>query len=91
MRGPARSAGLAALQSFLESGFDTFRGMRGAGEFLSTIAREASDNAEGFAESDYALGDFLDRFGPRLAHFNGVMQLFSQLGAQPPADKPAGG
>jgi len=60
-------------------------------EFLSTIAQEASDNAEGFAESDYALGDFLDRFGPRLAHFNGVMQLFSQLGAQPPADKPAGG
>jgi hypothetical protein len=60
-------------------------------EFLATIAREASDNAEGFTDSDYALGDFLDRFGPRLAHFNGVMQLFSQLGAQPPADKPAGG
>lgn len=58
-------------------------------EFLSTIAREASENAEGFTESDYALGDFLDRFGPRLAHFNGVMQLFAQLGAQPPADKPA--
>jgi hypothetical protein len=38
MRGPARAAGLAALQSFLEAGFDTFRDMRGAGEFLSTIA-----------------------------------------------------
>ena len=60
-------------------------------EFLSTIAREAAENAEGFTDSDYALGDFLDRFGPRLAHFNGVMQLFSQLGAQPPAEKPAGG
>lgn len=41
MRGPAQMAGLGALQSFLESGFDTFRAMRGAGEFLATVkARE---------------------------------------------------
>lgn len=37
MRGPAQMAGLGALQSFLESGFDTFRAMRGAGEFLTTV------------------------------------------------------
>lgn len=37
MRGPAQMAGLGALQGFLESGFDTFRAMRGAGEFLSTV------------------------------------------------------
>jgi hypothetical protein len=37
MRGPARAAGLAALHTFLESGFDTFRGMRGADEFLALI------------------------------------------------------
>jgi hypothetical protein len=37
MRGPARAAGLAALHNFLESGFDTFRGMRGADEFLALI------------------------------------------------------
>ncbi|MFM9196915.1 MAG: hypothetical protein ACKOWG_14465, partial [Planctomycetia bacterium] len=40
-------------------------------EFLSSIATEAFDNAESFSDSDYALGDFLDRYGPRLAHFNG--------------------
>ncbi|MBC7991969.1 MAG: hypothetical protein H7Z15_01825 [Rhizobacter sp.] len=41
MRGPARAAGLSALQQFLESGFDTFLAMRGAKEFLSTVsARE---------------------------------------------------
>ncbi|MEW6703472.1 MAG: hypothetical protein AB1430_01325 [Pseudomonadota bacterium] len=41
MRGPARAAGLAALQSFLERGFDTFRAMRGAEGFLATVqARE---------------------------------------------------
>ena len=39
MRGPAQAAGLAALQRFLETGFETFRTMRGAEEFLATIAR----------------------------------------------------
>ncbi|MFT7776815.1 FFLEELY motif protein [Roseateles sp.] len=37
MRGPAQVAGLGTLQAFLESGFDTFRAMRGAGEFLATV------------------------------------------------------
>lgn len=37
MRGPAQMAGLGALQQFLESGFDTFRAMRGAGEFLAIV------------------------------------------------------
>jgi hypothetical protein len=37
MRAPARAAGLAALQAFLENGFDTFRAMRGAQEFLALI------------------------------------------------------
>jgi hypothetical protein len=38
MRRPARAAGLAALQTFLESGFDTFGAMRGAQEFLAIVA-----------------------------------------------------
>jgi len=37
MRGPARAAGLPALQEFLEVGFDTFKAMKGASEFLSTV------------------------------------------------------
>jgi len=37
MRGPARSAGLASLQRFLERGFDAFRAMDGAAQFLATI------------------------------------------------------
>jgi hypothetical protein len=41
MRGPARAAGLPALQQFLELGFDTFKAMGGATEFLGTVeARE---------------------------------------------------
>lgn len=39
MRGPARAAGLSALQTFLESGFDAFAAMRGADEFLGTIGQ----------------------------------------------------
>lgn len=37
MRGPARAAGLGELQQFLESGFDTFRAMKGADEFIATV------------------------------------------------------
>lgn len=45
MRGPARAAGLAALQQFLESGFDTFAAMRGADEFLAIVGRRERELA----------------------------------------------
>jgi hypothetical protein len=61
-------------------------------EFLSGIAQEAAENAEDFTDSEYALGEFIDRYGPRLAHFNGVLQLFAQLGAPlPQPEAPADG
>jgi hypothetical protein len=53
MRGPAAAAGLAALQGFLERGFETFRGMAGAEYFLATIAaRERLIAASLFAGGD---------------------------------------
>lgn len=55
MRGPARLAGLDALQRFLESGFDTFRAMRGAQSFLALIVRRETELAERlFAAGDVA-------------------------------------
>jgi hypothetical protein len=43
MRGPAQAAGLGALQSFLEQGFDVFAAMGGADHFLAKVAeREAA-------------------------------------------------
>jgi hypothetical protein len=43
MRGPAEAAGLQHLHHFLVRGFDAFRAMQGAGEFLETIrARETA-------------------------------------------------
>jgi hypothetical protein len=70
MRGPAKAAGLAALQSFLERGFDTFREMRGAEPFLSIVdgreesLREAlfAVDVEGVAAG--ALPSGLDRGSP---------------------------
>lgn len=46
MRSPAKAAGLGALQAFLESGFDTFREMRGADAFLNTIYAREHDLAD---------------------------------------------
>jgi len=55
MRVPAAAAGLGALQTFLESGFDTFSEMRGAQEFLLTVAqRERALAASLFEGSDKA-------------------------------------
>jgi hypothetical protein len=57
MRGPARAAGLEALQGFLEAGFDTFRAMRGAADFLSTIeSRERALAERLFASAADDLG-----------------------------------
>jgi hypothetical protein len=50
MRAPARLAGLAELQAFLETGFDTFREMRGAKDFLDTVvSRERAIAADLFS------------------------------------------
>lgn len=47
MRGPVRLAGLAELQTFLERGFDTFREMRGAKEFLDNVVQREREIAAG--------------------------------------------
>ena len=39
MRGPARAAGLGELQKFLEKGFDTFKAMNGAQEFMGLVEK----------------------------------------------------
>ena len=44
MRVPARAAGLAELQQTLERGFETFRSMNGATEFLATIGQRERTN-----------------------------------------------
>jgi hypothetical protein len=51
MRQPSRAAGLSDLQRFLERGFDIFRAMKGAQEFVKTVgAREGELCALLFSE-----------------------------------------
>ena len=64
MRGPARAAGLGALQDFLETGFDTFAKMTGKGRtaetFLSTIQTRESAWIERLSYEDPAVcSDYL--------------------------------
>ena len=55
-------------------------------EFLQNITFEVNDNAEDMVDSDFMMNEFVDRFGPRLAHLNGVLQLLSQLSSNTPAN-----
>lgn len=58
MRKPARLAGLAALQDFLERGFESFAQMHGAAEFLATIqSRETVIHESIVAGSDAPFPD----------------------------------
>ena len=52
MRGPARAAGLGELQIFLETGFDTFRAMNGAQEFLAIVKRREEELAAALFAAD---------------------------------------
>lgn len=64
MRGPARAAGLADLQLFLETGFSTFRDMKGAQEFTSIVeSRERNLAAALFSAERGAggIGDSISR------------------------------
>jgi hypothetical protein len=53
-------------------------------EFLDTLTSEVNANAEALADGEFVLNEFVDRFGPRLAHLNGMLQVLAQLsGPQP--------
>jgi hypothetical protein len=48
-------------------------------EFLHTLTVEVADNAEALMDGEFMLSEFVDRFGPKLAHLNGVLQVLSHL------------
>jgi hypothetical protein len=52
-------------------------------EFLDSLTREVNDTAEDMMDGEFVLNEFIDRFGPRLAHLNGVLQVLSQLSSLP--------
>lgn len=52
-------------------------------QFLANLTQEIADSDESLVDSDFMLNEFVDRFGPRLAHLNGVVQVLSQLSSAP--------
>jgi hypothetical protein len=52
-------------------------------EFLGTMTREINENVDALMDGDFMLNEFVDRFGPRLAHLNGVLQILAQLSSTP--------
>ncbi len=52
-------------------------------EFLQSLTVDVNDSFEDMLDSDFMLNEFVDRYGPRLAHLNGVLQLLSQLSMTP--------
>ena len=56
-------------------------------QFLDTLTEEINTNYESLMDGEFMLNEFVDRFGPRMAHLNGLLQVLSQLSATP---NPAG-
>ena len=52
-------------------------------QYLERITEEINDTAEAMEEGEFMLNEFVDRFGPRLAHLNGVIQVLAQLSSAP--------
>jgi glycerol-3-phosphate dehydrogenase len=54
-------------------------------QFLESITDEVEANEEDLLDGEFVLSEFVDRFGPRLAHLNGVLQVLAQLGTGVPS------
>jgi len=52
-------------------------------EYLERMTEEINDTSECLVEGDFMLNEFIDRYGPRLAHLNGVIQVLAQLSSVP--------
>lgn len=52
-------------------------------EYLLSLTQEISENFENLRDGEFVLNEFIDRFGPRLAHLNGLLQVLSQLSSTP--------
>ncbi len=58
-------------------------------EYLANITQEINENYETLRDGEFMLNEFVDRFGPRLAHLNGLLQVLSQLSSTPnPTNSP---
>jgi hypothetical protein len=60
-------------------------------EYLERMTEEINDTSDDMVEGEFLLNEFVDRYGPRLAHLNGVIQVLAQLSSVPnPANSQPG-
>ena len=52
-------------------------------EFLENMTSEINENYESMIDGEFMFNEFVDRYGPRMAHLNGVLQMLSQLSSVP--------
>jgi hypothetical protein len=58
-------------------------------EYLERMTDEINDTSDDMVDGEFLLNEFVDRYGPRLAHLNGVIQVLAQLSSVPnPANSP---
>jgi hypothetical protein len=89
--GAAQRQRAVELGQWKQANPDLARGCRTAAEalsqvqveFLGTMTREINENADALMDGEFMLNEFVDRFGPRLAHLNGVLQILAQLSSTP--------
>lgn len=54
-------------------------------EYLENLTEEIHSSVDCLMEGEFMLNEFVDRFGPRLAHLNGMIQVLAQLSSSPNA------
>lgn len=54
-------------------------------DYLDRLTDDVRENGAEMSYGDFMLTEFVDRYGPRLAHLNGVIQALAQLGGCQPA------
>jgi hypothetical protein len=52
-------------------------------EYLERMTDEINDTSDDMVDGEFILNEFVDRYGPRLAHLNGVIQVLAQLSSVP--------
>lgn len=56
-------------------------------QFLANLTEEIAEQNDNLVDGEFMLQEFIDRFGPRLAHLNGIVQVLGQLASPPPAKR----
>ena len=54
-------------------------------QFLDNLTEEIAFQEENLLDGEFSMNEFVDRYGPRLAHLNGVLQVLAQLGTSDPS------